>query len=226
MTNPEEHPSEISSTASTILRFAAYPISAVSAYLAGDVYVRNAIYKNFAKHGFFDGKTRQCDGIQQRTHDEFRQVVRDGYVQGIQTAKTDAQLERLACNAQKFNVLTEQEVAPLVNNPEIMKRAASRLKQDLGKPLAQSAEHSSVTSRLAKNFHNYRHEVREFFEDLGIRNLRDYTKVTHRNQKVEAAVFALTAAGISLGAVLTLSNSKGLMDMLTTKDRSRSSQVG
>ena len=226
MAENKEHPSEISGTASKILRFAAYPISAISGYLALDVYVRNAIYKNFAKHGFFDGKERHCDGVQQQVHDEFRQTVRESYTREIKAATTPEKRERLVSNAEKFHVMDQAELAGIVNDADIMKRAATRSEQSFGKRMGKAVEGEMATSRLAKTFSAYRHEVREFFEDLGIRNLRDYAKVTHRNQKVEAAVFALTAAGISLGAVLTLSNSKGLMDMLATKDRGQSSQVG
>jgi hypothetical protein len=216
------HSSKAADIISKVVRVAAYPLAAVTTYFAGDVYLRNSIYKNFAKHGFFDKRKRACDlsdpALQDQVHLEIRQQVEEAYKGGI-IKSSGAQRERLVGNAAKFNVLEEPKLKKLVNDDELVERALDAASKSFTQRLEKSASSGALTDRVSGIYNAYRQEVRQFFEDVGIRNIRDYAKVTHRNQKVEAAAFALTSGAVMLGAALTLANSQGLLDLLSKKEK-------
>lgn len=231
-----EHTSQFAEAMSRILRIAAYPISALSGYFAGDVFLRNSIYKNFARHGFFDGKTGVTSdgkvvtarkGVQGETHEAMLKIAKETYSNKMLAATDDATLERYIRNAHKFGVSSTEEIGGVIEKSTYAgaKGLFEKIKGSLGETridfeeIAKNAE-NSVSKRFALLNDKYRVVIREFFEDLNITGPMKYIKVSNRNQKVETAVFALTAAGISLGALLTIANNRGLLDALSEKSHS------
>lgn len=62
------------------------------------------------------------------------------------------------------------------------------------------------------------------FEEAGYHNTWDYLKGLHANQKWEAATTFLTAAGITLGVLLTVAENKQLRSLLAYKEAEESSK--
>ena len=64
----------------------------------------------------------------------------------------------------------------------------------------------NVPKELGKLNETTRSEVQKRFEKLGLHNVLDYRKVLHKNQKTEALGYAITAAGATIGALLTVAD--------------------
>jgi hypothetical protein len=224
------HDSKTADALSRIVRIIAYPVAGVSGYLAGDVSVRNSIYKNFAKHGYFDGKKgKSSGGIQHELHEEFVSIVKEKYKKQILGATDEVARTDFMKRAVKFHVFTPQEIEEFAEPAKTtaVKEAFKAAKHSLHDKFTQSAaKDGAVASRFEHLFDLYRKEVREFFVDLEIKGPLSYPKVLNRNQKVEATVIALTAAGVSLGSLLTIANNRGLLDALSPRRKSSDCQPG
>jgi hypothetical protein len=62
--------------------------------------------------------------------------------------------------------------------------------------------------KVVENNEEYRSKVQTFFREKGFENIHDYWRILTRNQKAQNWVEGLTVTGISLGAMLTVINSK------------------
>lgn len=57
------------------------------------------------------------------------------------------------------------------------------------------------------------------FKQLGYRNMLDRFNYLPYHQKLESIAVGITAAGVALGAILTISNNKHLLSELSEKDK-------
>lgn len=79
--------------------------------------------------------------------------------------------------------------------------------------------HTQLPDHLADLNDKYRVNVRNKFRTMGFNNIGDYWKGLNRNQMVDAIVVGMTVTGIVLGSMLTVANSKGLLDYFARKEK-------
>lgn len=182
-------------------KIVALPATAVTAWFSGDVMTRNALYKNYARHGFFGDSIRSNDGVQGTYSRDVRQIVRDTYEQKIKAATTPKERSRLVHNAKRYHVIKEEEMPSVLEKLGVN---AAEFKGIAVTPLMPALKDTGTKSRLAHAKETYRAEIREFFTDLDMKGMRDYFRELTRNQKTEAAVFVASTAAITLGALLTV----------------------
>lgn len=65
----------------------------------------------------------------------------------------------------------------------------------------------------------YRADVKARFEQMGLHGLPDYWKTLHRDQKIDTLVMSATAAGIAIGAMLTIAHEKDWVKSLAKDQR-------
>lgn len=217
-------PSGLSKAFNTAIKIFTVPATAITGWFAGDVWIRGALYKKFAKQGFFDGRRRNPINdtySPQGDYDQtLHQYVRDKYEHKLVGATTDPERKRLATNAVKFHVFDKQEMEGVLERlhlpPIPIEIAPMAIKDGL--------EKSDFKGRLRNLIKAYRGEIREFFSDLDMTNIFDYTKGIAHNQKVEALVFAATTAAITLGALVAVQKSQAVEEKLDRLSRRQESQ--
>ncbi len=85
--------------------------------------------------------------------------------------------------------------------------------------------HAHLPELLEKLNEDFRVTVNNKFREMGLKNVGNYWKGLNRNQKIEAATLGMTVSGIVLGAMLTVANSKGLLEFLTNVKRDKDGQT-
>lgn len=74
------------------------------------------------------------------------------------------------------------------------------------------ASTTDIKETLSAEHSRYSGKVTQFFRERGFHNTFDYIKGLQHNQKIETALAFFTAAGISLGVMLTIADHKSLLD--------------
>lgn len=78
------------------------------------------------------------------------------------------------------------------------------------------------TSEELQKFHGRNSDI--YKNELKSRKIDSFWKKLkgiHSDQRTDAAIIAFTAAGIGLGVLLTIANSKGLMDKINAKEKEK-----
>lgn len=191
--------SKLARWSSTAAKILVAPVTAATAFFTGDVMIRNAVYKNFARHGFFDGKKRSTEGPQGQFSEEFHTIVRDKYEERIAKAATAEERNRLASNAHAFNVIDKSEMPALAKklNLDSVPEVTSHMLE-----VGEKLEKGNTKGRISNLFKGYRKDVRSFFADLEMKGMKDYSKGLTRNQKMEALVFVAGSMAITVGAAV------------------------
>ena len=189
-----------------MVRYVTYPLGIVTGSLAMDVGLRGNLYKNFIKRGFFTGKIipKDSDNIKGQSDQLYQQVVYDTLAAKRVEGKTLSPL------SQQFMEQFEHAHSPHAAAP---KKFATIIDNSIF-----TETEKTLPAKLSKLINkSYRGEVRTFFEDIGIKGPLGYWRTVNRNQKVESAVMGFTVAAITIGAMLAISDHRGLLPEKDTR---------
>jgi len=77
----------------------------------------------------------------------------------------------------------------------------------------------NITHEFAPLHGEFTGKISQRMRELGFKNTHDYMKGLHHNEKLEAALTAFTAAGITLGVILSIADSKTMLNMMNPEEK-------
>lgn len=81
------------------------------------------------------------------------------------------------------------------------------------------SKHGNVAAEIAQEHAKFSRETTQFFKSRGFHNTFDYFKGISSQQKLDSVMSFFTAAGISLGVMLTIADNKSLFERFTRRQR-------
>ncbi len=88
------------------------------------------------------------------------------------------------------------------------------------------ANDAKKTAEELPKFHKNNSDIyKGELEERGINSFWKKFNSLHKNQKIDSALIGFTATGIGLGVLLTIANSKGLMDKINEKEKEKNPEA-